>query len=102
MGQPAGLNTLFFAEMWERFSFYGMRALLVLFMVAPAAAGGLGLGTVEAAIIYGNYSMAVYMLAIPGGFVADHIIGMRRCVVGGGALIAAGHYTLAFAAPETV
>jgi len=94
-GQPRGLSTLFFTELWERFSYYGMRALLALFIVAPAAAGGLGLSTVEAARIYGNYTMAVYMLSIPGGFIADHYLGARRSVLIGGAIIACGHYTLA-------
>lgn len=97
-GQPAGLVTLFFAEMWERFSYYGMRAILTYFMVAPVAAGGLGLGNADAALIYGNYTMASYMLAIPGGFISDHILGMRRSVLYGGAIIAAGHYTLAIPA----
>ena len=73
-GQPQGLSTLFFTELWERFSYYGMRALLALFIVAPVAAGGLGLTTVEAARIYGNYTMAVYMLSIPGGFIADRYL----------------------------
>ncbi len=94
-GQPRGLSTLFFTELWERFSYYGMRALLALFIVAPAAAGGLGLSTAEAARIYGNYTMAVYMLSIPGGFIADHYLGARRSVLIGGAIIACGHYTLA-------
>ena len=74
-GQPLGLSTLFFTEVWERFSYYGMRALLTLFIVAPIAGGGLGLGTMEAARIYGNYTMAVYMLSIPGGFIADRYLG---------------------------
>ena len=94
-GQPRGLSTLFFTELWERFSYYGMRALLALFVVAPATAGGLGLSTVEAARIYGNYTMAVYMLSIPGGFIADHYLGARRSVLIGGAIIACGHFTLA-------
>ncbi|MCB1515333.1 MAG: MFS transporter, partial [Hyphomicrobiaceae bacterium] len=64
---PPALRTLFFVEMWERFSYYGMRALLTLFMVAPIAAGGLGFTTADAALLYGNYTMAVYLLAIPGG-----------------------------------
>ena len=68
LNQPQGLSTLFFVELWERFSYYGMRALLVLFMVAPLHSGGLGFDTKQAALIYGNYTMAVYMLAIPGGF----------------------------------
>jgi POT family proton-dependent oligopeptide transporter len=94
-GHPAGLSTLFFAELWERFSYYGMRALLALFIVAPVAAGGMGLSTVEAARIYGNYTMAVYMLSIPGGYIADHYLGARRAVLIGGTLIACGHFTLA-------
>jgi proton-dependent oligopeptide transporter, POT family len=94
-GQPLGLCTLFFTEVWERFSYYGMRALLTLFIVAPIAGGGLGLGTVEAARIYGNYTMAVYMLSIPGGFIADRYLGAYRSVLIGGAIIACGHFTLA-------
>ena len=94
-GQPRGLSILFFTELWERFSYYGMRALLVLFIVAPAAAGGLGFSTAEAARIYGNYTMAVYMFSIPGGFVADHYLGARRSVLIGGGIIAGGHFTLA-------
>lgn len=94
-GQPEGLRRLFFTELWERFSYYGMRALLTLFMVAPIAAGGLELSTAEAARIYGNYTMAVYMLSIPGGFIADRILGARRSVLLGGWIIALGHYALA-------
>jgi POT family proton-dependent oligopeptide transporter len=94
-GHPAGLAPLFFTELWERFSYYGMRALLTLFMVAPAAAGGLGLDVGEAARIYGNYTMAVYMLAIPGGYIADAFLGARRSVLWGGATIATGHFLLA-------
>ncbi len=94
-GQPQGLSTLFFTELWERFSYYGMRALLALFIVAPVAEGGLGLTTVEAARIYGNYTMAVYMLSIPGGFIADRYLGARLAVLIGGSVIALGHFTLA-------
>jgi POT family proton-dependent oligopeptide transporter len=94
-GQPPGLGTLFLTELWERFSYYGMRALLTLFVVAPAATGGLGLSTVEAARIYGNYTMAVYMLSIPGGFIADRYLGAHRAVLIGGIIIACGHFTLA-------
>ncbi len=74
-GQPRGLSTLFFTELWERFSYYGMRALLTLFMVAPIAEGGMALGVEDAGRIYGNYTMAVYLLAIPGGFIADRFLG---------------------------
>jgi proton-dependent oligopeptide transporter, POT family len=94
-GQPRGLSTLFFTEVWERFSYYGMRALLTLFIVAPVVEGGLGLGTMEAARIYGNYTMAVYMLSIPGGFIADRHLGAYRSVLLGGSVIALGHFTLA-------
>ena len=100
-GQPRGLSTLFFAELWERFSYYGMRALLTLFIVAPAAAGGLGLNSVEAARIYGNYAMAVYMLSIPGGYIADRYLGAHRAVLIGGSVIALGHFTLAVPSLET-
>lgn len=92
---PAGLSTLFFAEMWERFSYYGMRALLVLFMVAPLSAGGLGFDTAHAGLVYGNYTMAVYMLSIPGGIVADRVLGARNAVLVGGFIIMCGHFALA-------
>ena len=94
-GHPRGLSTLFFTELWERFSYYGMRALLTLFMVAPIAEGGLDFGTEDAGRIYGNYTMAVYMLSIPGGFIADRVLGARRSVLLGGWIIAFGHYALA-------
>ena len=92
---PRGLAPLFLTELWERFSYYGMRALLVLFMTAPAIEGGLALATPEAARIYGNYTMAVYLLAIPGGFIADVYMGTRRAVLTGGIMIACGHFALA-------
>jgi len=96
-GHPPGLRTLFFTELWERFSYYGMRALLILFLVLPVAEGGLGYSTARAALVYGTYTMSVYLLAIPGGFIADNFIGARRAVLGGGAVIALGHFTLAVA-----
>ena len=68
-GHPVGLGTLFFTELWERFSYYGMRAILVLYMVAPVAAGGLGFDVKHAASIYGTYTMSVYLTALPGGMV---------------------------------
>lgn len=92
---PPGLAGLYFTELWERFSYYGMRALLTLFMVAPAAAGGLGFETATAGSIYGTYTMAVYLLAVPGGFIADRMFGAKRSVLIGGTAIAAGHYALA-------
>jgi POT family proton-dependent oligopeptide transporter len=95
-GHPRGLGTLFFTEMWERFSYYGMRALLVLFMTAPIAAGGLGFNVAKAGAIYGLYTSFVYLLALPGGWVADRSIGQRKAVLYGGIIIAAGHFSLAF------
>src|SRR2546421_8652973 len=76
-GQPAGLTTLFFTEMWERFSYYGMRAILVLFMTAPAEAGGLGFAIPKATAIYGAYTASVYLMSLPGGVIAHNIFGAR-------------------------
>src|SRR5688572_31892825 len=95
VGHPPGLPTLFFTEMWERFSYYGMRAILVLFMVAPAAQGGLGFSTVEAASLYGSYTMFVYMSSVAGGWVADRFLGASRAVMAGGIVIAFGHFSMA-------
>src|SRR6266581_3126649 len=100
-GHPRGLSTLFFTELWERFSYYGMRSLLMLFMVAPAAAGGLGMPAERAAAIYGLYTGSVYFTAIPGGWIADRLLGLRRAVLVGGILIALGHYCLAVHAMPT-
>jgi POT family proton-dependent oligopeptide transporter len=97
-GHPRGLSTLFFTEMWERFSYYGMRAFLILYMTAPAAAGGLGLADANAASIYGTYTGSVWGAAILGGLVADRLLGQYRSVLLGGIIIAAGHFTLAFKA----
>ena len=94
-GHPRGLSTLFFTEMWERFSFYGMRALLILFMTAAPAAGGLGFDTVTAGAIYGLYTSMVYMTTLPGGWIADRLIGPQRAVLYGGILIACGHFSMA-------
>jgi POT family proton-dependent oligopeptide transporter len=94
-GHPRGLATLFFSEMWERFSYYGMRAFLVLYMTADVAVGGLGVDTATAAVIYGVYTSSVYLANIPGGWLADRVLGQRKAVLYGGMLIAAGHYSLA-------
>ncbi len=94
-GHPRGLSTLFFTEMWERFSYYGMRALLILFMTAPAATGGMELDTATAGAIYGMYTALVYMMSVPGGWLADRLIGQRRAVLAGGILIASGHFSMA-------
>ncbi len=96
-GHPRGLATLFFTEMWERFSFYGMRAVLILFMTAAAAGSnpGLGLPTAEAAAIYGLYTFFVYVLSLPGGWVADKLWGQKHAVFVGGIIIMLGHIALA-------
>jgi proton-dependent oligopeptide transporter, POT family len=100
-GHPAGLSTLFFTEMWERFSFYGMRAILLLFMTAAVAEGGLGWEDAKAGPIYGLYTAMVYLTALPGGWIADRLIGQRRAVLVGGILIALGHVSLTFHAMPT-
>ena len=94
---PRGLPTLFFTEMWERFSYYGMRALLVLFMTGATAAAnpGLGLDVATAGAIYGLYTSLVYILALPGGWIADNLWGPRKAVWVGGWVIAIGHFTMA-------
>jgi len=97
-GHPRGLSTLFFTEMWERFSYYGMRAFLILYMTAPAAAGGLGFADADAASIYGTYTGSAWGAAILGGLVADRFLGQYRSVLVGGVIIAMGHFTLAFRA----
>ncbi len=94
-GHPRGLATLFFTEMWERFSYYGMRALLILFMVAPVDKGGLGFDVGKSGAIYGLYTAMVYLMNLPGGWVADRILGQRRSVLYGGIIIAMGHFSMA-------
>ena len=95
-GHPRGLGPLFFTELWERFSYYGMRSILVLYMVAPVAGGGLAFDTKHAASIYGTYTMSVYLTALPGGLIADHLLGARLAVLLGGIVIACGHFTMIF------
>jgi POT family proton-dependent oligopeptide transporter len=95
-GHPRALSTLFFTEMWERFSYYGMRALLLLYMTAPLTAGGLGFDAAQGGAIYGLYTSMVYLATLPGGWIADRLIGPRRAVLYGGLLIAAGHFSMAF------
>jgi proton-dependent oligopeptide transporter, POT family len=99
-GHPRGLSTLFFTEMWERFSYYGMRALLILFMT-DSAHGGLGMTAERAGALYGLYTFGVYALALPGGWIADRLVGQRRAVLYGGILIALGHYSLAISSLAT-
>ncbi|GGF28946.1 peptide MFS transporter [Echinicola rosea] len=93
-GHPKGLMTLFFTEMWERFSYYGMRALLILFMTTAVIDGGLGFDDKTSGAIYGLYTMGVYLLALPGGWLADRLLGLKKSVWYGGIIIALGHFTM--------
>ncbi|MBC8755418.1 peptide MFS transporter [Kordia sp. YSTF-M3] len=96
-GHPVGLYVLFFTEMWERFSYYGMRAILVLYLVAQTQGdnGGLGWTNGEALSLYGTYTMLVYVMSIPGGWIADKFLGQKKSVLYGGILLVAGHSILA-------
>lgn len=96
-GHPVGLFVLFFTEMWERFSYYGMRAILVLYLVANTTDvnGGLGWTNGEALALYGWYTMLVYVASIPGGWIADKFLGQKKAVLYGGILLVAGHSILA-------
>lgn len=94
-GHPAGLSTLFFTEMWERFSYYGIRPLLILFMTAALTSGGFGFERQTASSIVGIYAACVYLASLPGGWVADRILGLRRAIWYGGILIALGHLSIA-------
>jgi POT family proton-dependent oligopeptide transporter len=100
-GHPGGLTTLFFTEMWERMSYYGMRALLVLFMTASIQEGGLAITVVTATAIYGLYTGAVYFMALPGGWIADRLLGGQRAVWYGGVIIMLGHIVLAIPNEKT-
>src|SRR5690349_10991553 len=92
-GHPRGLSTLFFTEMWERFSYYGMRAFLILYMVHA-----LGFDDKHAGSVYGTYTSSAWAAAIFGGIIADRWLGQYRSVLIGGIIIALGHFTLAFKA----
>src|SRR6266567_8575915 len=94
-GHPRGLTTLFFTEMWERFSYYGMRAILILYMTAAVSQGGLGFDTLKAGKIYGLYTSSVYLTGLAGGWLADRVFGARRAVLVGGIIIATGHFSMA-------
>lgn len=96
-GHPVGLYVLFFTEMWERFSYYGMRAILVLYLVAKTDIDNAGLGWTngEALALYGWYTMLVYVAGIPGGWLADKVFGQKKAVLYGGILLVAGHSILA-------
>ena len=97
-GHPRGLSTLFFTEMWERFSYYGIRPLLVLFMTAALLDGGFGFDREQASAIVGIYAACVYLASLPGGWIADRWLGLRRAIWYGGVLIAAGHLSIALSA----
>lgn len=96
-GHPVGLFILFFTEMWERFSYYGMRGILTLYIVASATAAdpGLGWSSRDAIMLYGWYTMLVYVASIPGGWVADKLLGQKKTVMWGGITLCIGHATLA-------
>jgi POT family proton-dependent oligopeptide transporter len=102
-GHPIGLRTLFLTEMWERMSYYGMRALLVLYMTGAVTGfnPGLGWSQVESQAIYGIYSGMVYFMVVPGGWIADNILGHQKAVLIGALIIALGHFTLAIPIEQT-
>jgi proton-dependent oligopeptide transporter, POT family len=97
-GHPRGLSTLFFTEMWERFSYYGLRPLLVLFMTAALASGGFEFDRTQASAIVGIYAASVYLASLPGGWVADRLLGLRRAIQYGAVFISAGHISIALSA----
>lgn len=99
-GHPRGLATLFVTEMWERFSYYGLRPLLILFMAAALADGGFGFERDQASAIVGIYGACVYLASLPGGWVADRLLGLRRSILYGAALISLGHISIGISAFE--
>src|SRR5437762_1621254 len=101
-GHPVGLSTLFFTEMWERFSYYGIRPLLVLFMTAALAQGGFGFERTTASSIVGIYAACVYLASLPGGWIADRLLGLRQAIWYGGILIALGHLSIALSDRKSV
>ncbi|NND81123.1 MAG: peptide MFS transporter [Gammaproteobacteria bacterium] len=100
-GHPKGLQTLFMTEMWERMSYYGMRGLLVLFMTATMQQGGLAMTTATATAIYGLYTASVYFMGLPGGWIADRLIGGQKAIWYGGIIIMCGHIVLAIPSHDT-
>jgi len=101
LGQPFGLATLFLTEMWERFTYYGIQAILILYMVAAGPKGGLGLDDRTSSSIYGLFLGSTYLLGLFGGWIADRLLGAQRAVIAGGILIAAGSALLAIGNEET-
>ena len=102
-GHPIGLRTLFLTEMWERMSYYGMRALLVLYMTGSITGfnPGMGMSAIDANAIYGIYVGFVYFMVVPGGWIADNILGHQKAVLIGAVIIALGHFTLAIPLEQT-
>src|SRR3954467_1025523 len=94
-GHPAGLSTLFFTEMWERFSYYGMRAFLILYLTAKASVGGMEKSDAAAGLVVALYTSSVYLLSLPGGWIADRFLSQRKAVTWGGIGITAGNVLLA-------
>jgi POT family proton-dependent oligopeptide transporter len=90
-GHPRGLFVLFFTEMWERFSYYGMRAILFLYLTKSISEGALGLPEDVGGAVYGLYAAAVYLLTLPGGWIADNVLGQKKAILWGGICIMIGH-----------
>jgi hypothetical protein len=101
-GHPMGLATLFATELWERFSYYGMVAILVLYLAADKSDGGMGLPGTTAIAIFGVYGAVSGLLTVPGAWIADRVLGPHRSVLIGACTIAAGHYVLAIPAPASL
>ena len=101
-GHPRGLFVLFFTEMWERFSYYGMRAILFLYLTKSATEGALGIPESEAGPIYGLYASSVYLLTLPGGWIADNILGQKKAIWWGGIVIMLGHIILAIPSSPSI
>ena len=97
-GHPRGLSTLFFTEMWERFSYYGLRPLLVLFMTAALTQRRIRIRPHQASAIVGIYAAFVYLMSLPGGWIADRLLGLRRAIFIGAALISLGHISIGLSA----
>lgn len=95
-GHPWGLSTLFMTEMWERFSYYGLRPLLILFMTAAVVNGGFGFDRPQASAIVGIYAASVYLASLPGGWIADRLLGLRKAILYGAILISVGHISIGF------
>ncbi|MFN8355691.1 MAG: peptide MFS transporter [Spirosomataceae bacterium] len=101
-GHPMGLLVLFLTEMWERFGYYGMRAILLLYLISDKATGALGLDEKNGAATYALYTASVYLLTLPGGWIADNIMGQKKAILYGGILITIGYALLAISAGVTV